>query len=87
MSRTEVLTDEMWAQIEPLLPPLKGRMGRPRAPYRPLIEGAIFRLRTGVAWRDLPAEFGPWPDGVKAPVRILQGRHVRQGVDGAAGRC
>ncbi len=25
-----------------------------------LIEGAIYRLRTGVAWRDLPAEFGPW---------------------------
>jgi len=60
MSRTEVLTDEMWAQIEPLLPPLKGAMGRPRAPYRPLVEGAIYRLRTGVAWRDLPVEFGPW---------------------------
>jgi transposase len=60
MSRTEVLTDEMWAQIEPLLPPLKGPMGRPRAPYRPLVEGAIYRLRTGVAWRDLPTEFGPW---------------------------
>ena len=60
MSRTEVLTDEMWAQIEPLLPPLKGAMGRPRAPYRPLVEGAIYRLRTGVAWRDLPREFGPW---------------------------
>ena len=60
MSRTVVLTDEMWAQIEPLLPPLKGPMGRPRAPYRPLVEGAIYRLRTGVAWRDLPAEFGPW---------------------------
>jgi transposase len=43
----------MWAQIEPLLPPLQGRMGRPAAVYRPLIERAIFRLRAGVAWRDL----------------------------------
>ena len=60
MSRTEVLTDEMWARIEPLLPPLKGAMGRPRSPYRPLVEGAIYRLRTGMAWRDLPREFGPW---------------------------
>ena len=60
MSRTQVLTDEMWARIEPLLPPLKGAMGRPRSPYRPLVEGAIYRLRTGVAWRDLPREFGPW---------------------------
>ena len=60
MSRTEVLTDEMWARIEPVLPPLKGAMGRPRSPYRPLVEGAIYRLRTGMAWRDLPREFGPW---------------------------
>ena len=60
MTRSAVLTDEMWARIEPVLPPLKGPMGRPRSPYRPLVEGAIFRLRTGIAWRDLPAEFGPW---------------------------
>ena len=53
MSRPGFLTDEMWAQIEPLLPPLQGRMGRPAAVYRPLIERAIFRLRAGVAWRDL----------------------------------
>ncbi len=48
------------SRLQPLLPPLKGRMGRPRAPYRPLVEGAIFRVRTGVAWRDLPRKFGPW---------------------------
>ena len=28
--------------------------------HRQLMEGAIHRYRTGVAWRDLPAEFGPW---------------------------
>lgn len=50
----------MWARIEPLLPPVKGPMGRPRSPYRPLVEGAVYRLRTGVAWRDLPARFGAW---------------------------
>ena len=60
MSRIEVLTDEMWARIEPLLPPLEGAMGQPCPPYRPLVEGAIYRLRTGMAWRDLPREFGPW---------------------------
>ncbi len=74
MSRTEVLTDEMWAQIEPLLPPLKGRMGRPRAPYRPLIEGAIFRLRTGIPWRDLPVEYGAW--------QTVHRRHQRWSTDG-----
>jgi len=35
-------------------------MGRPMTPHRQAVEGAIYRLRTGVAWRDLPAEFGPW---------------------------
>ena len=60
MSRTQVLTDEMWARIESLLPPLKGAMGRPMAPPRTLVEESIFRLRSGLAWRDLPAEFGPW---------------------------
>lgn len=60
MSRTAVLTDEMWARIEPLLPPVKGPMGPPFGPHRPVVEGAIYRLRTGIPWRDLPVEFGAW---------------------------
>ncbi len=60
MSRTQVLTDAMWARVEPLLPPLQGAMGRPMRDHRLLVEGAVYRYRTGVAWRDLPAEFGPW---------------------------
>ena len=28
--------------------------------HRPLVEGIIYRYRTGIAWRDVPAEFGPW---------------------------
>lgn len=24
------------------------------------MEGIVYRYRTGIAWRDLPAEFGPW---------------------------
>ena len=60
MTRTEVLSDEMWAQIEPVLPALKGLMGRPMREHRPLVEVAIYRYRTGIAWRDLPAKFGPW---------------------------
>lgn len=72
MSRTEVLTDEMWARIEPLLPALKGPMGKPMKPHRLLVEGSIFRLRTGVAWRDLPAEFGPWQTVWKRHARFCQ---------------
>lgn len=50
----------MWARIEPLLPPQKGPMGPPFRPHRPVVEGVIYRVRTGVPWRDLPAEFGAW---------------------------
>lgn len=60
MARAVVLSDEMWARIEPLLPPLKGAMGRPMTEHRMLVEGAVYRYRAGIPWRDLPAEFGPW---------------------------
>jgi len=74
MTRSTVLTDEMWARIEPELPPLKGPRGRPMRPHRLAVEGAIFRLRTGIAWRDLPAEFGPW--------QTVWRRHYKFSLDG-----
>lgn len=54
------LTDEQWATLEPLLP--KGaKAGRPPVwPRRRLIDGIRFRVRTGVPWRDVPVEYGPW---------------------------
>ncbi|WP_443043178.1 IS5 family transposase [Streptomyces sp. HM190] len=54
------LTDAQWAVLEPLLP--KGKKpGRPPTwARRQLIDGIRFRVRTGVPWRDLPAEYGPW---------------------------
>ncbi len=60
MSRGAVLTDEMWARVEPLLPPAKGPMGPAFRPHRPILEGMIYRVRTGVPWRDLPTEYGAW---------------------------
>ncbi|MGW3156485.1 IS5 family transposase [Streptomyces sp. NPDC001089] len=50
------LTDEQWAVLEQLLP--KG--ARPGRPLRQLIDGIRFRVRTGVPWRDIPVEYGPW---------------------------
>jgi transposase len=74
MTRTVVLSDEMWARIEPVLPPVKGAMGRPMRGHRLLVEDAIHRCRTGLAWRDLPAEFGPW--------QTVWKRHHRFATDG-----
>jgi transposase len=72
MSRAAVLSDEMWSRIEPVLPPVKGPMGRPMTPHRNVIEGAIYRLRVGVPWRDLPSEFGPWQTVWKRHARFSQ---------------
>jgi len=60
MSRAAVLTDAQWARIEPLLPSSDGRRGRPFRDHRQVIEGIVFRYRAGIAWRDLPRDFGPW---------------------------
>lgn len=59
MTRTESLTDGQWALIEPLMPSATGA-GRPFRDHRMVVEGIIYRYRTGIAWRDLPACFGPW---------------------------
>ena len=45
--------------IEPLLP-VSGTKGRPRVDDRRVINGMLFKAKTGVAWRDLPERYGPW---------------------------
>lgn len=60
-SRHQVLSDEQWERIEPLLPSNKGRKGHPFRDNRRIVEGIIYRSRTGIPWRDLPRDhFGPW---------------------------
>lgn len=50
----------MWERLEPVLagryPP--ARTGRPRADLRRVVNGVIFRLRTGCQWNRLPTLFG-----------------------------
>ncbi|TDF93102.1 transposase [Arthrobacter terricola] len=60
MSSTSVLTDGQWDRIQPLLPSSAGCRGRPFRDDRRVVEGMIYRYQHDLAWRDLPAEFGPW---------------------------
>ena len=53
------LTDKAWAQLAPLLP-RNGRRGQPWADHRRVINGILWKLRTGAPWRDLPERYGPW---------------------------
>ena len=59
MIRRRELTDTAWAAIAPLLPP-DGRRGRPWTEHRKVINGILWKVRTGAPWRDLPEEYGPW---------------------------
>lgn len=54
------LTDVRWARIAPLLPPQKPPTGRPAHDHRTLLSGMLWVARSGAAWRDVPAHFGPW---------------------------
>lgn len=38
----------------------RGAKGRPRVDDRRVINGMLFKARTGVSWRDLPERYGPW---------------------------
>ncbi|WP_106972650.1 transposase [Streptomyces yerevanensis] len=34
--------------------------GRPRVSDRQVINGMVYKIRTGISWRDLPERYGPW---------------------------
>ena len=55
-----IVPDDLWTAISPLLPPKppKPKGGRPRVPDRVALAGILFVLRTGIQWRDVPAEMG-----------------------------
>jgi transposase len=55
-----LVTDELWAVVEPLLPSEspKPKGGRPRVPDRAAFTGILFVLKTGIPWEMLPQEMG-----------------------------
>ena len=56
----ELVTDELWEVIEPLLPeePPKPHGGRPRIDDRAALSGILFVLKSGIPWEMLPQEMG-----------------------------
>jgi len=56
----ELVTDELWEVIEPLLPeePPKPKGGRPRIDDRAALTGILFVLKSGIPWEMLPQEMG-----------------------------
>jgi transposase len=51
----------LWRRVEPLLPKVERRFrypGRRRLDDRAALQGILFVLHTGIAWRHLPLELG-----------------------------
>ena len=58
------LTEAEWRALKELLPVErpKGKRGRGRPPQdnRNVVDGILWRLRTGAPWRDVPEKYGNW---------------------------
>jgi transposase len=54
------IPDELWDEIVSVLPKEKpgNTVGRPIVPFRKVMDGVMFILRTGCQWKMLPSEYG-----------------------------
>jgi transposase len=56
-----IVSDALWERVQPLLPKVERRFrypGRRRLDDRAALQGILFVLHTGIAWRHLPLELG-----------------------------
>jgi transposase len=55
-----LVTDDLWALVEPLLPKYQPspKGGQPPISDRVCLTGILFVLRTGIPWEDFPHEMG-----------------------------
>jgi transposase len=57
--RRHELTEGQYQAIQQLLPENGDRGGQWRDHHR-ILNGLLWRLRTGCPWRDIPDRYGPW---------------------------
>ncbi|WP_107470327.1 IS5 family transposase [Streptomyces sp. 3211] len=67
------LTNAEWVRLEAHLPAAGLRGGR-WCDHRQVVNGILFRVRTGIPWRDLPERYGSW--------KTVYERHRRWSADG-----
>ena len=54
------IPDSVWNEVKDILPNEKPpeTVGRPSVPYRTVLDGILYVLRTGCQWKSLPREYG-----------------------------
>ncbi len=55
-----VVDDKTWAKVAALLPGKASDRGVTARDNRLFLEAVLWRVRTGLPWRDLPSDFGNW---------------------------
>jgi len=52
------IPDDLWQEFKQVLPPEKKprTVGRPAVPYRRVLDGILYVLRTGCQWKKVPKE-------------------------------
>jgi len=60
MLRRHEINDQDWERIKDMLPAENTDEGRPSKPNRVMLNGMLWKVKTGAPWRDLPERFGPW---------------------------
>ena len=76
MNDRRVISDEIWAVMEPLLPSTADRRGGRYRDHSRVVEGIAYKFRTGCPWRDVHRAFAPW--------QALWKRHDAWSADGPA---
>ena len=56
----QVVTDEQWSTLAPLLDAVRPRAPQPIRWFRRTIEAIVWRLQNGAKWRAIPTVLGPW---------------------------
>ena len=85
--------DDLWSLILPILQEdwqPSGKEGQPPAAWRPMLNGIIYRMRTGCQWNRLPREFGDdstihRPSQSSPVSAVVRQRRVRACLVNAAG--
>ncbi|MEE3852992.1 transposase [Gordonia sp. LSe1-13] len=70
----ELLSDDAWAEISPMLPPQGTGPGRRWRNHREVLDAIAWKIDNDLAWHELPEDFGPW--------RTIYQRYVRWRKDG-----